>query len=44
MWKNGKTVRVIDDIPNTNGLAFSPDEKILYANGGRDRYMYAPTM
>lgn len=41
MWKNGKTVRVTDDIPNTNGLAFSPDEKILYANGGRNRNVRA---
>jgi len=39
MLKDGKVTRVITDIPNTNGLAFSPDEKILYANGSRDRYV-----
>ena len=31
--------RVITDIPNTNGLAFSPDEKYLYANGSRDKFV-----
>ena len=41
MWKNGKTSAVITDIPHTNGLAFSPDEKILYANGSRDRFVRA---
>jgi len=25
--------------PNTNGLAFSPDEKFLYVNGSRDRFL-----
>jgi gluconolactonase len=39
MLKNGKVTLVIKDIPNTNGLAFSPDEKILYANGSRDNYV-----
>ena len=39
MLKDGKVSRVITDIPNTNGLAFSPDEKVLYANGSRDRYV-----
>ena len=41
MWKNGKTSAVIRDIPHTNGLAFSPDEKILYANGSRERFVRA---
>jgi gluconolactonase len=41
MWKNGKTSLVIKEISNTNGLALSPDEKILYANGGRDKYIRA---
>ena len=41
MWKDGKTSAVIRDIPHTNGLAFSPDEKILYANGSRDRFLRA---
>jgi len=39
MLKNGKVTRVITDIPNTNGLAFSPDEKYLYANGSRDKFV-----
>ncbi|MCA6121270.1 SMP-30/gluconolactonase/LRE family protein [Bradyrhizobium sp. WSM 1704] len=39
MIRNGDVVRVIDDIPNTNGLAFSPDEKVLYANGSIDNYI-----
>src|SRR3989442_2343564 len=39
MWKDGKLALLIKDIPNTNGLAFSPDEKILYVNGSRDRYV-----
>lgn len=41
MVKHGKVTRVISDIPNTNGIAFSPDEKILYANGSRDRFVKA---
>jgi gluconolactonase len=41
MLKDGKVTLVIKDIPNTNGLAFSPDQKILYANGSRDRYVKA---
>ena len=32
---------LVKDMPNTNGLAFSPDEKILYVNGSRDRYVKA---
>src|SRR5262249_42921743 len=39
MLRDGKVTLVIKDIPNTNGLAFSPDEKILYANGTRDPYV-----
>lgn len=41
MWKNGKTSRLTTDLPNTNGLALSPDEKILYANGGRNKIIRA---
>jgi gluconolactonase len=41
MIRNGQVSRVIDDIPNTNGVAFSPDEKTLYANGSRDRFVKA---
>jgi gluconolactonase len=39
MLRGGKVTRVITDIPNTNGLAFSPDEKYLYANGSRDKFV-----
>ena len=39
MLKDGKVTRVITDIPNTNGLAFSPDEKYFYANGSRDKFV-----
>ncbi len=38
-WKDGKLTRVVDDMPATNGLAFSPDEKYLYVNGSRDNYV-----
>jgi gluconolactonase len=41
MWKNGRTSRVTTDVPNTNGLALSPDEKILYVNGSRDKFVRA---
>ena len=39
--KDGKVRRVIGDIANTNGIAFSPDEKTFYANGSRDRFINA---
>jgi gluconolactonase len=39
MWKDGKLTLLIKDMPNTNGLAFSPDEKYLYVNGSRDNYV-----
>ncbi|HEV8108951.1 MAG TPA: SMP-30/gluconolactonase/LRE family protein [Burkholderiales bacterium] len=39
MIRGGKVRLVIDDIPNPNGLALSPDEKYLYANGSRDKYV-----
>jgi gluconolactonase len=32
MLKDGKVTRVIDDFVGPNGLAFSPDEKVFYAN------------
>src|SRR6266576_3850349 len=38
-FKGVKVTRIIDDIANPNGLALSPDEKILYANGSRDKYV-----
>jgi gluconolactonase len=38
-WKDGKLTLLVKDMPNTNGLAFSPDEKILYVNGSRDNYV-----
>jgi gluconolactonase len=39
MIREDKVIRVVDDIPNTNGLAFSPNETIMYANGSLDRYI-----
>jgi len=39
MWKDGKVTLAIKDIPTPNGLAFSPDEKYLYANGSQNRYL-----
>jgi gluconolactonase len=39
MIKDGRTRLVISDIPNPNGLVLSPDEKYLYANGSRDKYL-----
>jgi gluconolactonase len=37
--QDGEVTRVVDDIPSTNGLAFSPDEKTFYANGSQNRYI-----
>ena len=39
IWKDGKLTLVVKDMPATNGLAFSPDEKYLYVNGSRDNYV-----
>src|SRR6202162_3778625 len=39
MVKDGKVTLAIKDIPTPNGLAFSPDEKYLYANGSQMRYV-----
>jgi gluconolactonase len=39
MWKDGKLTLVEKNMPMTNGLAFSPDEKYLYVNGSRDNYV-----
>jgi gluconolactonase len=39
MVKDGKVTRLTNDIPATNGLAFSLDEKYLYANGSRNKYI-----
>ncbi|MBI2515828.1 MAG: SMP-30/gluconolactonase/LRE family protein [Opitutae bacterium] len=39
MIRDGRVTRVADDIANTNGLAFSPDERFLYANGSIDRFI-----
>src|SRR5262249_60413870 len=40
-WRDGKTTAVIKDIPHANGLAFSPDVKILYANGNSEHLLAA---
>jgi gluconolactonase len=39
MWKDGQATLAIKDIATPNGLAFSPDEKILYANGSQNKYV-----
>ena len=39
MLKDGKVTRAITDLPGTNGLAFSPDEKYLYANAGVAKFV-----
>jgi gluconolactonase len=39
MWKDGKVSLAIKDISTPNGLAFSPDERYLYANGSGNRYV-----
>ena len=39
MWKDGKVTLAIKDIATPNGLAFSPDEKFLYANGSQNKYV-----
>jgi len=40
LWKNGKvTLLFKDEMPNLNGLAFSPDERYLYLNGSADNYV-----
>src|SRR5262249_2391982 len=38
-WKDGKLTLVVKDMPATNGLAFSPDEKYLYVNGSPENYV-----
>ena len=37
----GRVTRVIDDIPNPNGVILSPDEKVLYANDKDGEYLLA---
>ncbi|HTM08935.1 MAG TPA: SMP-30/gluconolactonase/LRE family protein [Verrucomicrobiae bacterium] len=39
MLRGGKVTLVIKDIARPNGLAFSPDEKYLDVNGGRDKFI-----
>src|ERR1700730_5579762 len=39
MWKDGKVTLAIKDIATPNGLAFSPDEKYLTANGSKNKYV-----
>jgi gluconolactonase len=39
MIRGDKITRLIDDIASPNGLALSPDEKSLYVNGGRDKFI-----
>jgi gluconolactonase len=39
MWKEGKVTLAIKDFATPSGLAFSPDEKYLYANGSQNKYV-----
>src|SRR6266567_2047849 len=39
MLKGGKVSLVVKDMPATNGLAFSPDEKYLYVNASTRNYI-----
>ena len=39
MLKDGKVSMVVKDMPATNGLAFSPDEKYLYVNASTRNYV-----
>jgi gluconolactonase len=39
MIKDGKVTLVVKDIATPNGLAFSPDEKYLYANGSAAKFV-----
>jgi len=39
MLKDGKVSMVVRDMPATNGLAFSPDEKYLYVNASTRNYV-----
>jgi gluconolactonase len=39
MIRDGKVTWAIQDISSPNGLAFSPDEKYLYANGSNRNYI-----
>ncbi len=39
MLKDGKVSMVVKDMPATNGLAFSPDEKYLYVNASVRNYV-----
>jgi gluconolactonase len=39
MLKDGKVSLVVKDMPATNGLAFSPDEKYLYVNASQMNYV-----
>ncbi len=39
-WKDGKLTAVIVDLPNPNGIAFSPDGRLLYvSNSGPDMFV-----
>jgi gluconolactonase len=39
MIKDGQVKLLIKDLPNPNGLVFSPDQKVLYANSGVNRFI-----
>ncbi|MBI3047557.1 MAG: SMP-30/gluconolactonase/LRE family protein [Acidobacteria bacterium] len=37
----GRVTKVVDDIPNPNGVILSPDERVLYANDKDGEYLLA---
>lgn len=37
MLREGKVTRLVDDIAAPNGLAFSPDHRLMYVDGSNDR-------
>jgi gluconolactonase len=39
MVKDSKVTRAVTDMPATNGLAFSPDEKYLYVNASVSKFV-----
>lgn len=41
LTSGGRVTRVIEDIPNPNGVILSPDEKVLYANDKDGQFLLA---
>ena len=39
-YANGKLQAIIKDLPRPNGIAFSPDEKILYISNSEEKHRF----